>query len=96
MNRNQPIFGFLIGVVAPILGLYIMYMLWGSHEGIELFVRHVIKSPSTASKVFTLSLLANLVPFVWFTSKRLDFWARGVFIATMIYVLFIVLIKFVW
>jgi hypothetical protein len=43
-----------------------------------------------------LSLLANLVPFVWFTSKRLDFWARGVFIATMIYVLFIVLIKFVW
>jgi hypothetical protein len=41
-------------------------------------------------------LLINLIPFVYFNMKRLDYAMRGVFIATMLYALFIVLVKFVW
>lgn len=96
MRRNVPILGFLIGLVTPLLGLFIMYLLWGQHQGIVEFVRLTFRLSGQASKVFTLSLLANILPFVFFTSKRLDYSARGVFIATMIYAMFIVLVKFVW
>jgi hypothetical protein len=47
-------------------------------------------------KVFSLSMLANLAPFIFFNSKRYDHAARGVFIATMLYVVFIVLVRYVW
>jgi hypothetical protein len=49
-----------------------------------------------ASKVMTLSLLINLIPFLYCTTKRLDYTMRGIVIATMLYALFIILIKFVW
>ena len=96
MKRNVPIVGFVIGLLFPFIGLFIMYLLWGHHEGIADFLSSVMRSHDLAGKVFSLSLLANLAPFLYFTTKRLDYSARGVFIATMIYVLVIVLIKFVW
>ena len=73
-----------------------MYFLWGNHTGFTEFVKSLFHLKGMASKVFTLSLLANLIPFVYFTTKRRDYLARGVFVATMIYVVIIVLIKFVW
>lgn len=96
MNKNIPIFGFIIGLLLPIGGLFVVYYLWGHGEGIVEFVKSLKAQPGLASKVLTLSVLANLIPFVYYTSKRLDYTARGVFIATMLYALLVVFIKFVW
>jgi len=96
MKRNVPIFGFIIGLLLPVVGLFIVYGLWGHGEGIVSFVRSLKAQPGLASKVMTLSLLTNLVPFVYYTSKRLDYTARGIFIATMLYAMVVVLVKFVW
>lgn len=96
MNRNIPILGFIMGLLLPLGGLFVVYYLWGHSEGIVPFVKSLTAQPGLASKVLTLSLLANLIPFVYYTSKRLDYTARGVFIATMLYALLVVLIKFVW
>lgn len=49
-----------------------------------------------ASMILTLSLLLNLIPFLYYTSKRLDYTARGILIATILYAVFIILIKYVW
>jgi len=46
--------------------------------------------------VLTLSLLLNLIPFVYCTSKRYDYAMRGIVIATMIYALIIFLLMFIW
>ncbi|MBC7554727.1 MAG: hypothetical protein H7257_12185 [Taibaiella sp.] len=96
MRLNAPVTGFLIGLVTPLMGLVVMYFIWGHHEGIPGFVHSVMKSHDLAGKVFSLSLLANLAPFVFLTSRRYDYAARGIFIATMLYVVFIVLVKYVW
>ena len=96
MKRNIPILGFIIGILLPIAGLFVMYNLWGHGEGITAFLKSLTAQPGLAAKVLTLSLLANLIPFVYYTNKRLDYAARGVFIATMLYALLVVLIKFVW
>jgi amino acid permease len=96
MRINTPITGFLIGLVMPILGFLVMYFLWGRAESISQFLRSTYVLRDLGSKVYTLSILANLVPFAFFNTKRYDQAARGVFIVTMLYVVFIILFKFVW
>ncbi len=96
MKLNVPITGFLIGLLLPFIGLVVMYFIWGSHQGLYEFVRSLTYQPGMASKVMTLSLLINLIPFVYFNFKRIDYAMRGVVIATMLYALLIILVKFVW
>lgn len=96
MKRNVPMFGFVIGLLLPLIGLFIMYFLWGHHEGIGEFVRSLTRQRGMASKVMTLSLLVNLIPFVYCNIKRLDYTMRGIVTATMLYAVLIVLIMFVW
>jgi hypothetical protein len=96
MRRDVPIVGFLIGLFLPMVGFYIMYLAWGNHEGIGTFISNMTHLRGMASKVMTLSLLINLIPFLYCTTKRLDYTMRGIVIATMLYALFIILIKFVW
>jgi hypothetical protein len=96
MKLNLPITGFIIGLLLPLVGMFIMYLLWGNHQGIGSFVDALLHHSGMAAKVMLLGTLANLIPFVYFNMKRLDYAMRGVFIATMLYALFIVLVKFVW
>ena len=78
------------------VGFLLMYLAWGHGVGIGTFARSLTFQPGLASKVLTLSLLINLAPFLYCTTKRLDYAMRGIVIATMLYALFIFLIKFVW
>jgi len=96
MKRNVPILGFVIGLILPALGVFIMFLLWGHGEGFGEFLSSLTRLRGMASKVLTLSLLINLIPFVYCTSKRIDLTARGIFIATMLYALVVVFIKFIW
>ena len=93
---NVPVVGFLIGLVAPLAGFMVMYLLWGSGVPLPEFYSNVTTSHDQGSKVFTLSLLANLVPFVIFNSRRYYQASQGVFTITMVFVVLIVLYKFVW
>jgi hypothetical protein len=96
MRLNMPITGFITGLLLPFVGMMIMYKLWGHQEGLFNFLNSLTKLKGMASKVLTLSILINLLPFLYCIQKRLDYALRGVFIATMLYALLIVLIMFVW
>ena len=96
MKRDSPILGFVIGLFLPFVGLIIMYFVWGNHNGFGNFLKSLTYQPGLASKVLTLSLLPNLVPFVYCNMKRIDYTMRGIVIATMLYAVLIILIKFVW
>lgn len=96
MKRDSPILGFVIGLVLPLVGLFVMYTIWGSHEGVFEFVKGLTHRRGMATKVFTLSLLTNLIPFAYCNIKRIDYTMRGIFVITMIYVALIVMAMFVW
>ncbi len=96
MRINVPIVGFIIGLVLPILGFAIVYFMWFNGRELSSLLNMLSHDHKTASKVLTLSLLINLVPFLYFNTKRLDFAMRGVVIATMLYAVLDVLIMFVW
>ena len=56
----------------------------------------LISKKDSAATILSLCLLANAIPFIYYTNKRLDHTARGIFIATMLYAVLIVLLKWVW
>ena len=96
MNRNAPIFGLILGIIFPILGMVVVFLLLGSGNTFGGFVEGMIANHKTAGKVLSLSIIANIIPFIFFTSRRLDYTARGILIATMLYAVLIVLLRFVW
>ena len=97
MNRNSPILGFFIGAVFPLIGFIIVYFIFrNGSQSIESFVSNSCSNNKNLARLLTLSILANLAPFVYFNTKRLDYLSKGVFIATMIYVVFIILLMYVW
>lgn len=96
MKRNVPILGFIIGALLPLLGMYLFHFVVNARQPFGAFIDSLMHQHQLAAKVLTVSILINLVPFLLFTSRRLDYSARGVFIATMLYALLIILLKFVW
>ena len=96
MRLNLPITGFIIGLLLPLLGMYIMYLLWGRHESASEFFSALSHRSGMAAKVVLLGVLINLAPFTYFNLKRLDYALRGVFMATMLYALVIIFLMFVW
>ncbi len=96
MNRNVPILGFVIGLIFPMLGMLVMYYLKFSSIPFGEFINTLVNNHKVAAMVLSLSLLAEAIPFIYYTNKRLDHTARGIFIATMLYAVLIVLLKWVW
>ena len=96
MKFDVPIVGFIIGLLLPLLGLFGVYLFWGSHQGFFIFLYSLTGQKGMAAKVLLLSILPNLIPFAYCNVKRLDYALRGIFIATMLYALGVVLIMFVW
>lgn len=96
MNKNAPIFGLFLGIVFPALGLLVMYLLGYRQYSIPGFINTLMENYRLAAKMLSLSLLAELIPFIYYTNKRLDYTARGILIATMLYAVLIVLLMYVW
>lgn len=96
MRKNVPIVGFIIGILAPVLGFAILYFFWFKGRPVDSVLNAMAHDHKMAGKVLTMSLLINLLPFNYFNTKRLDYAMKGVVIATMLYVVLIVLVMFVW
>ena len=96
MKRNVPVIGLIIGLLLPLVGIVIVYFIWSHGSSFSDFTNNMKINHSLAAKVLSLSIIANILPFILYTNKRRDMAARGVFIATMLYAVVIVLLKFVW
>ncbi|MCB0700992.1 MAG: hypothetical protein H6551_09080 [Chitinophagales bacterium] len=96
MKRNVSILGLLIGLLMPMLGIFIVYLI--KFQGVSLgdFASALVRDFDQTAKILSLSILANIIPFIYYTNRRLDLTARGILIATMLYAVLIVLLKFVW
>lgn len=96
MKKDIPILGFIIGLFAPLLGLVIVCYVWAKEKDFMRFLTKIMNDHNVAFTVISLSLLINLVPFLFYTNRRLDRTARGILIATMLYAVYLILIKYVW
>jgi hypothetical protein len=95
MRINQPIAGLFIGLLTPLLGFVVVYFILGRGMSFSGFMEHMRYSADTAGKVISLSALANILPFLYFNRRRLDQTVKGIVIATVLYMVAFIYVKYV-
>ncbi|MEO5997244.1 MAG: hypothetical protein ABIN89_10905 [Chitinophagaceae bacterium] len=87
--------GVLLGFTAPILGLIIYYYInfFPRHVKFMEFLGYLKEYRSFLTAVSSISLLANAVLFTIYVNGHRDKTAKGIFLATVIYGITVLLIK---
>ena len=94
INLNQVYFGLAPGLIFPALIVYLFYLNNYSYVPLMRFLT-VLAENDILTKVISICVLVNLIVFFFFIRKNYLYGARGVMIATFIYVLAVVTLKFV-
>ena len=86
--------GILLGLIMPIFGVFIYYKIAGFYMDFHTFLEKV-RYLGVASKVLSLGVLANLVIFLIFINIDFQRVSRGILIATFVYAVIILALKFI-
>lgn len=100
-GMDNAVIGLLAGLVFPLIGIVILYFLWSTSGSFSSYMQTFfhLDSPSemnVASKVISLAMITNLIPFYLFLNKKFYQTVRGILISMILFVLLVVLYRFVW
>jgi hypothetical protein len=89
--------GIVLGIVAPVLGLVIYYLIsfYPSNVGFVEFLQYLKQYRTLLTGVSSISLLANAVLFTIYINGHRDKTAKGIFLATLVYGVAVLLIKLI-
>lgn len=85
--------GLAVGLIAPLLGLVILYYIKFPSVSFGEFLQYFISENRLITSLGSLCLLANVVFFTIYINTRRDRTATGIFIITLVYGIFILLLK---
>lgn len=91
---NSKLLGFVIGLILPWVGILLFWQVAPRPGGLT-DITVLFDHPNVVAAVISIGLLANLPAFFTFYWKKLDESARGVIMATFLYAIPIVYIKFI-
>lgn len=94
-------FGLLIGLLFPIIGLFVLYFILPGHSSLKNYFRiftafGIPALMGAASKTLSLATIANLAPFYFFLNRKQYLTVRGLLMSMVLILVLIVLYKFVW
>lgn len=97
LKRDNIRLGLILGFLGPIAGLIIYYFItfYTRNIGFREFLVFMKENKSLLTAVSSLSLVANAVLFTFYVNARKDQTTKGIFIATVIYGIVVLLIKLV-
>lgn len=84
MNKKELFIGFIIGIIATTIGVFLMAMLLTKFKFNLSDVLQQIKEEGIFGKVITLSALLNFGLFFLFLHFKKELMARGIVLATII------------
>jgi len=96
MSKKDVIIGFVIGLIANAIGIYLAATFLDNQSGKNEGVMKVIEAAQVEGflgKLVSLGAILNLIAFFVFIKKRQDYKARGVLIATMLVAILTFVIK---
>lgn len=94
--KDGYLFGAILGILAPIAGFLILKQVKVPIEPLKNFISEIFTNKSykpLLTGMLSVSLLANALVFTLFINTNKDKSAKGVFIATVVYGLFILIMK---
>ncbi|HET7003286.1 MAG TPA: hypothetical protein VFI33_18310 [Puia sp.] len=96
LKRDNLKFGILLGILGPLLAM-LLYYFWVFSRTIQLgeylYVLRTNKQLLTA--ISSISLLANAILFTIYINTRRDKTAKGIFVATLIYGIAVLVYKLI-
>ena len=97
MKKDNLIFGIIAGFIAPIFGLIIYYFLvfYRQNVGFIEFLGYLRQYKTLLTGVSSIALVANAVLFTIYINSRLDKTAKGIFVATIVYGIGVLIIKLI-
>ena len=94
LKRDNFKLGIVLGFLAPILGIVCFYLINFRSAKFINFLEVMLTLKSFFSAVITVSLVANGAIFTIYTNTERDETARGIFVATMVYAIFCLVLKY--
>lgn len=82
MIKKDIAIGFIVGVIANLIGIY-LYITFFSDEGFNETLK-LAKANDFLGKIVSLGAILNLGAFFVFIKKKQDYCARGVLLATVL------------
>jgi hypothetical protein len=92
MKRDAFLSGFIPGLILPVIGFYIYFLLFFRYMGLEKFIAHLLKINMLVS-VLSLGVFLNLALTFYFYQKEADQSIKGVIAASFIYAFIVVYFK---
>lgn len=86
--------GFGLGLIGPLFGFFVLWLAIYSNRSFDYFFTLIWSNPRVHAATLSLCLIFNLAlffPFIW-TKRNAS--AMGVLLATMLYVPFVLYLKF--
>ena len=93
LKRDSLPLGLTLGLLGPVLGLVIVYIVKFSGVTFIEFLDLFINTNRLITSIGSLSLLANVVLFTIYINTHRDQTAKGIFIFTLIYGIAILILK---
>ncbi len=93
MKKDSTILGLIVGVIAPLIVMLAFWKVQFGHTSLIGFYEVMVQSRNLPGLI-SIGLLGNLGGFFLFYWQKLDVSARGVIMATFLYGLIIVVLKF--
>ena len=89
--------GLFVGMLAPVLGIFIFY-LWKFRHVLSFgeFIQYLGLERHLITGVISISLVANAAFFTYFINTNKDQTAKGIFFVTIVYVLAALIRKFMY
>lgn len=97
LKKDSLKLGILLGALGPIVGMIAYYFVafYTKKVGFLEFIGYLKQYQTLLTGVSSISLVANAVLFTIYVNTRKDKTAKGIFVATLIYGLAVLVIKFV-
>jgi hypothetical protein len=93
LKKDDLKFGLILGVLGPIIGLAVVYLVSYRAFSFGEFFNFFITDNRRITSIGALSLLANAVLFTIYVNTHRDSTAKGIFLTTVIYGIGILVLK---
>jgi len=94
LKRNSLLFGAILGLIAPMLGMLGYYfMKFYPTFSIAYFIKVVLSEKTILSALSTFALFANVALLTIYLNTRRDETAKGIFIISCVYAIAAIIIK---
>lgn len=93
LKKNNLKLGLLIGLIAPLVGLVILYFIKFPSVSFAEFFAFFIRENALITSLGSICLLANVAFFTYYINTSKDETAKGIFVTTVLYGIGLLLLK---